>query len=150
MKNKEQSFVTLHSVSYDDPDFGRVLVKPGKLVKLSDADTIRDLKAAKAVRPATAGEAGLKEGADVAEQEPPVNADPDADDQVDGDQDDDGLGDEPDLSGAADPEVDVVHFDVSSLTKAQLKEALDGEGVEYDKNANKDALIELYTAHVAK
>jgi len=43
-----------------------------------------------------------------------------------------------------------VHFDVSSLTKAQLKEALDGEGVEYDKNANKDALIELYTAHVAK
>ena len=35
----------------------------------------------------------------------------------------------------------------ASLTKAQLKEALDAAKVEYDPKANKDALVELYEAN---
>lgn len=143
MSKKTKKFVTLHSVSYDDPDFGRVLVKPNVVIELADAKTIKELQEAKAIRAVNHDESDLREGVEVEDELDAARKNAGQQDDGEGD----GLGDDDgDADADADDEGDQV--DVGALTVAQLKEGLDAAGVEYAPNAKKAALIELYTANV--
>lgn len=75
--SNEQKFVALHAVTYDHPSKGRVFVKPGESLTLSSPRTIRELKAAKAIR----ADDGLGD-----EDLPPVEDDEELDEQADDEQ----------------------------------------------------------------
>lgn len=77
MAKKSKGYITLHTVTYDDNDFGTIRVKPGTRIDSLDAAVAKELLAAKAIR------------------------------LIDGDDEDDGFGDETAKQVAAQAEADM-------------------------------------------
>lgn len=159
-----EKYKTLTSVSYDDPNFGRIVAKPGTTIdgKDLDAETLKYLRGVKAIAPVDARKSDAEEAADrereaAARREAEETSRKEAEDaarKAAESTTDDGFGDDEDAEEKARKEAaakrDAVRKEAEGLTVPKLKDALKLAEVEFEKNADKAALVELYVAHATK
>lgn len=150
MSKKTKKYTALHTISYDDLDFGRTSVKPGSQINADSMDdaTVQHLLDARAITLVT-GDEPVADAAELARQQAEANA---AAEAANADAAAAAAAAEEAKKAKADAKNNaaVVREQAEALTVAQLKDALTAAEVEFEKGANKAALVELYVADATK